>query len=141
MIRTSRLLFALAAASALLLPSSPARAQNTPVTVRFVNTTAECIWVTFYRRDSSGIGGTLTPPQIISNNRPKTGPREVQPKATFDFELPRGSWLKILTEGMSPCGHNTGRRTDMTLDSNVRSVDFIHITLHANGNSWWLTRP
>lgn len=141
MIRLSRALFALTAIAVLLLPSEPARAQNGPITVRFVNTTSECIWVTFYKRDSSGIGGTLTPPQIISNNRPRTGPREVQPKATFDFELPRVGWLKILTEGMSPCGRNTGNRTDMTMDSNVRNVDFIHITLHANGNSWWLTRP
>jgi len=110
--------------------------------VRFVNTTPQCIWVTFYKRDASGMGGTLAPAQIINNNRPKTGPREVQPNATFNFDLPRvGSWLKILTEGMSPCGRNTGARTDMTMDSNVRNVDFIHITLHANGNRFWLTRP
>ena len=135
-------LLILAAMAALLIPSAPVQAQNSPLMVRFKNTTSHCIWVTFYKRDASGIGGTLAPPQIINNHRPTTGPREVQPNATFDFALPRvGSWLKILTEGMSPCGRNTGARTDMTMDSNVRNVDFIQITLHANGNSFWLTRP
>jgi hypothetical protein len=141
MAHISRALFALSAIAALLLSPETARAQNSPITVRFVNTTSQCIWVTFYKRDASGIGGTLTPPQQIRDNRPKTGPREVQPKSTFEFTLPRVGWLKILAEGMSPCGSNTGARTDMTMDSNVRNVDFIHITLHANGNSFWLTRP
>ena len=141
MLRRSRVLFALAAIAALLLPSGPARAQNSPITVRFANTTSQCIWVTFYKRDASGPLGTLAAPQIISNNRAKTGPRDVQPNSTFEFELPRVGWLKILTEGMSPCGKNTGARTDMTMDSNVRNVDFIHITLHAKGNSFWLSRP
>jgi hypothetical protein len=141
MVRGSRVLYALAVIAALLLPSGPVQAQNTPITVKFVNTTSQCIWVTFYKRDASGPLGTLAPPQIISTNRSKTGPRDVQPKASFDFEIPRTGWLKILAEGMSPCGKNTGARTDMTMDSNVRSVDFIHITLHANGNSFWLTRP
>ena len=135
-------LLALAAIACLFVPCAPVQAQSSPLVVRFRNTTPQCICVTFYKRDASGIGGTLAPAQIISNNRPKTGPREVQPNATFEFDLPRvGSWLRILTEGMSPCGKNTGARTDMTMDSNVRNVDFISVTLHANGNSFWLTRP
>ncbi|HTU69471.1 MAG TPA: hypothetical protein VMF11_04040 [Candidatus Baltobacteraceae bacterium] len=126
--------------AALALGAPPAQAQNSPIHVGFVNTTPACIWVTMYKRDASGIGGTLAGPVIISGNRAQTGPREVKPKTTFTFVIPRTRWIKFRVETMNPnCHGNTGGDTSMQAD--VANIDALQFTLHQSGKSYWLTRP
>ena len=105
-----------------------------------MNNTTACVWVTIYKRDASGIGGTLTAPVIISGNRAQTGPREVRPKSNFTFIIPRTRWIRFRVESMNPnCHGNTGGDTSMQAD--IANIDVLQFTLHQNARNYWLTRP
>ena len=139
MLLRSRLLWTLATI-AMLTTAAPTQAQNAPIRVTVVNQTPNCAWITFYRRDSSGIGGTLAPPQIINNPRPQTGPLEIRPGATFDFTLPRVRWFRLRFESMRPgCNGNVGGDTNTTIED-AANIDVYRFNLKGSERNLWIDR-
>jgi hypothetical protein len=129
MLIRSRLLGALVAIAMITMPA-PSQAQNSRIRVVVQNATPNCAWITFYRRDSSGIGGTLTAPQIIKDPRPQTGPLEIRPGATFEFSLPRVRWFRLRFESMRPgCNGNVGGDTDTTVED-AGNIDYYKFVLN-----------
>ena len=136
MVRTFRTVCAIAAIAA-LTSFAPVSAQNSPIKIDVRNNTSLSLWVTFYKRDASGIGGTLAAPAIVSGNRSLTGPGCVAAHSTYTFTIPRTRWLRLRTELENKCG--SGRRfdTQFTRDS-VSDLDYIKYTVHylGHGNPW-----
>lgn len=139
MVRLFRALCAVAALASVAL-TIPAQAQSSRIRVEFRNNTDKCPWITFYKRDASGIGGTLAPPQIISENRSQTGPGSVHPHATYNFSIPRVRWLRLRVEPENRCGSGAIYDTQFTLD-NVSNLDVLTFTLHRGSNNYYITRP
>lgn len=125
------------AAMASLVSYVPASAQNSPITIDVRNNTSLCLWVTFYKRDASGIAGTLAAPAIVSGDRSRTGPRSVPKDSTYTFTIPRTRWLRLRTELENTCGSGARFDTQFTRDS-VSNLDYIKYTVHylGHGNPW-----
>lgn len=137
MVRTFRALCALAAIAA-ITSYAPVGAQNSPITIDVRNNTSMSLWVTFYKRDASGIGGTLAAPVIVSSgDRGRTGPTCVAANTTHKFVIPRTRWLRLRTELENRCGSGARFDTQFTRDS-VADLDYIKYTVHylGHGNPW-----
>lgn len=144
MVGRSRALLALLVFAALAF-SLPAHAQSNRIRVQFYNSTASCVWITFYRSDSSGPAGIFADPvQIKEEPRTYTGPLYVSAHKNYTFQLPRYNKIKLRAEVQkTDCTSGSpGTIWDTSMvaeDGDTKDV--MYFSLHKGHGNYYLTRP